>query len=81
MFTDLLIDVVIEPDGTCRVLDEDELQEAFLRGFISAEDVKIAQETRDTLLRIFRKQEPAPASPGAPLPGEILPPAGFTKLA
>ena len=81
VFTDLLIDVVIEPDGTCRVLDEDELQEAFLRGFISAEDVKIAQETRDTLLRIFRKQEPAPASPGAPLPGEILPPAGFTKLA
>lgn len=77
VFTDLLIDVVIEPDGTCRVLDEDELQEALLRGFISAEDVKIAQETRDALLRLFRKQEPVPAFHGAPLPGEILPPAGL----
>ncbi len=81
VFIDLLIDVIIEPGGTCRVLDEDELQEAFLRGLISSEDVGIARSTRDKILRMCEKSETAPRFPGAPGIGEILPPGGFTKLA
>ncbi|MFR1519054.1 MAG: DUF402 domain-containing protein [Clostridia bacterium] len=81
IFIDLLIDVIIEPGERCRVLDEDELQEAFLRGLISDEDVKIAHDTRDEILRMCEHPEAAPKFPGAPRIGEILPPEGFTKLA
>ena len=80
VFIDLLIDVIIEPCGSCRVLDEDELQEAFLRGLISSSDVKIAQDTRDEILRMCGTPEAGPKFPSAPKIGEILPPAGFTKL-
>lgn len=79
VFVDLLIDVIIEPGGHCRVLDEDELQEAFLRGLIGAEEVRIANETRDEILRMCIHPEEAPKFSNAPDMKEILPPKGFTK--
>lgn len=79
VFTDLLIDVVKEPEGQCRVLDEDELQEAFLRGLIGVEDVRLAQETKEKILRLCGRSDFWRCFPGAPNPDEILPPRGFTK--
>lgn len=79
IFTDLLIDVIIEPDGTCRVLDEDELQEAFLCGLITEDDVRIAEETRDDILRKYAHFESVQSIPGVPRLCEIMPPEGFTK--
>ena len=79
VFIDLLIDVVIEPGGSLRVLDEDELQEAFLRGLIDGGDVRLAIETKDKILQMCSDPRLAPRFPKAPAPNEISPPGGFTK--
>lgn len=57
LMEDLLIDIVIEPDGSVHVLDLDEAAEAFERGFISGTDLTLALNAADTLLRIIRNGE------------------------
>lgn len=42
IFTDLLADVIIEPDGFVKVVDLDELADALKTGLLSAEMVNIA---------------------------------------
>ncbi len=78
-FTDLLLDVIIRPDGTHSVLDEDELQEAFLRGYITEEDVRTAEETKNRILHMYSRQNILRKFKGAPDLSEIVPPEGFTK--
>ena len=57
LMEDLLIDIVIEPDGSVHVLDLDEAAEAFERGLISGADLTLALNAADTLLRIIRNEE------------------------
>ncbi len=57
LMEDLLIDIVIEPDGSVHVLDLDEAAEAFERGLISGADLTLALNAADTLLRIIRNGE------------------------
>ena len=54
---DLLIDIVIEPDGSVHVLDLDEAAEACERGLISGNDLSLALRAADALLRIIRSGE------------------------
>ncbi len=54
---DLLIDVVIEPDGSVHTLDLDEAAEAFEKSLISAEDLILALRAADELLRVIRNNE------------------------
>lgn len=54
---DLLIDIVIKPDGTVQVLDLDEAAEAFEKGLISADDLTLALRAADALLRSIRSGE------------------------
>lgn len=54
---DLLIDVVVEPDGSVHVLDLDEAAEAFEKGLITGEDLTLALRAADALLRIIRSGE------------------------
>lgn len=54
---DLLIDIVIEGDGSVHVLDLDEAADAFEKGLISASDLTLALNAADTLLRIIRNGE------------------------
>ena len=57
LMEDLLIDIVIEPDGSVHVLDLDEAAEAFERGLINGSDLTLALNAADTLLRIIRNGE------------------------
>ena len=57
LMEDLLIDIVIEPDGSVHVLDLDEAAEAFERGLINSSDLTLALHAADTLLRIIRNGE------------------------
>ncbi len=57
LMEDLLIDIVIEPDGSVHVLDLDEAADAFERGLISGSDLTLALNAADTLLRIIRNGE------------------------
>lgn len=57
LMEDLLIDIVIEPDGSVHVLDLDEAAEAFEKGLISGEDLTLALNAADSLLRIIRSGE------------------------
>ncbi|MBR1444275.1 MAG: DUF402 domain-containing protein [Firmicutes bacterium] len=52
-FNDLLVDVVIYPDGSVRVLDLGEISEAMARELIGNERVKNALKTTDKLLNII----------------------------
>ena len=54
LMEDLLIDIVIEADGSVHVLDLDEAAEAFEKGLISATDLTLALNAADALLRIIR---------------------------
>ena len=57
LMEDLLIDIVIEADGSVHVLDLDEAADAFERGLISSSDLTLALNAADTLLRIIRNGE------------------------
>ena len=57
LMEDLLIDIVIEADGSVHVLDLDEAADAFERGLITGADLTLALNAADTLLRIIRNGE------------------------
>lgn len=54
---DLLIDIVIEADGSVHVLDLDEAAEAFEKGLIPGADLTLALNAADALLRVIRSGE------------------------
>lgn len=51
---DLLIDIILYPDGSTRVLDLNEAADAFDRGLITAADLSLALRSADELLRLIR---------------------------
>lgn len=53
IFTDLLADVIVKPDGSNRVLDLDELSEALERGLVSPQQTARALRRLDDLLQII----------------------------
>lgn len=53
IFTDLLADVIVKPDGSCRVLDLDELSDAFEQGLLSQKRMLMALRQLDDLLQII----------------------------
>ena len=57
IFNDLLVDVKVYPDGHIEILDLDELAIVFKAGLISAEDMCIALNTLDTLLKAVYANE------------------------
>ncbi|MBQ8798178.1 MAG: DUF402 domain-containing protein [Lachnospiraceae bacterium] len=57
LMEDLLIDIVMEADGSLDVLDLDEAAEAFEKGLISANDLTLALNAADALLRVIRSGE------------------------
>lgn len=55
VFTDLLADVIVKPDGNTRVVDLDELADAFERGLLSSQRMSCALRQLDDLLQaIYR---------------------------
>ena len=50
VFCDLLVDIILYPDNTTKVLDLNELACAFDKKLISAADLSLALSTADTLL-------------------------------
>lgn len=59
--TDLIVDVVVHPDGYVDVIDLDEMAEAMEQGFISQEQVVLALRHLDTVLRLnYAKKFPPP---------------------
>ena len=50
VFTDLLIDVKLFPDGSCRILDLDEVSRAFRDGLLTSDQLLRALECLDRLL-------------------------------
>ena len=56
-FSDLLIDVIIEADGSVHVVDLDEAADAYEQGLITKEQLLLAMRTADHLLRIIRRGE------------------------
>lgn len=57
LMEDLLIDIVLEPDGSVHTLDLDEAAEAYEKGLISGEDLTLALRAADALLRVMRSGE------------------------
>ena len=55
LMEDLLIDIVIEADGSVHVLDLDEAADAFTKGLITGEDLTLALNAADALLRVIRE--------------------------
>ncbi len=55
VFTDLLVDVIVYPDGFVRVVDLDELADAARDGLITAEDMQLALRRTDKLLTLIYK--------------------------
>jgi predicted RNA-binding protein associated with RNAse of E/G family len=53
VFNDLLIDIIIYPDGFVKVMDIAEIPEALDMGLISIEDAKLALSKTDELLKII----------------------------
>ena len=53
-FYDLLLDVVVLQDGTPRVLDTDELEEAMSGGIITREEYDLARQTADEVVSLYR---------------------------
>lgn len=53
VFTDLLADVIIEPDKTVRVVDLDEFEPAFKKGLINVEDILTALGQLNGLLEVI----------------------------
>lgn len=48
--TDLYLDVWVSADGTARLLDEDEFEEAVARGLLDEDTARRAREEADRLL-------------------------------
>ena len=64
VFTDLLADVILKPDGSTRVVDLDELSEAFERGLLSSKRMSCALRQLDDLLQaIYRDRFEALTEP------------------
>ena len=55
MFTDLLADVIVYPDGFVRVVDLDELADAFRDGLIDSDQLQTALRHLDKLLSLIYK--------------------------
>ena len=55
VFTDLLVDVIVYPNGAVRVVDLDELADARAAGLISDDDMLLALRRADKLLGIIYK--------------------------
>ena len=55
VFTDLLVDVIVYPDGFVRVVDLDELADAARDGLITADDMQLALRRADKLLALIYK--------------------------
>ena len=55
IFTDLLLDVIVYPDGFVRVVDLDELADAVRAKLLSAEDMQLALRRTDKLLSLIYK--------------------------
>lgn len=57
IFTDLLIDIIIEPDGTVHVVDMDELGDYIKNGTITPEMACLALHAADALLKSIENGE------------------------
>lgn len=55
VFTDLLVDVIVYPDGFVRVVDLDELADAARDGLITSEQLQMALRRTDKLLALIYK--------------------------
>lgn len=55
VFTDLLVDVIVYPDGFVRVVDLDELADAARDGLIGKEEMQMALRRTDKLLSLIYK--------------------------
>lgn len=55
VFTDLLVDVIVYPDGFVRVVDLDELADAARDGLISPAQLQLALRRTDKLLSLIYK--------------------------
>lgn len=55
VFTDLLADVIIYPDGFVRVVDLDELADALRDGLITSDQLQLALRRLDKLLSVIYK--------------------------
>ena len=55
VFTDLLADVILYPDGFVRVVDLDELADALRDGLITSEQMQMALRRLDKLLSLIYK--------------------------
>jgi len=53
-FDDLYLDVVVLPSGEIYLMDEDELQEAYIAGDVTSRDVILAKKTAGRLLSLIR---------------------------
>ena len=51
-YDDLFLDVVLTPDGRVLILDEDELQDAYERGAVTAGEFQMAHRVKDELIKI-----------------------------
>ena len=49
-FDDLMLDIIVQPDGRSSLLDMDELAEALAEGNISKEDYSLALKTSQEML-------------------------------
>lgn len=64
VFTDLLADVIVKPDSSTRVVDLDELADAFDRGLLSSKRMSCALRQLDDLLQaIYRDRFEALTEP------------------
>lgn len=61
IFKDLLVDVTIKPDGRIRVLDLDELAEAFKKELITKEQLTDSLKKTDEFLKMIYKNEFPPS--------------------
>ncbi|MDD2958575.1 MAG: DUF402 domain-containing protein [Lachnospiraceae bacterium] len=55
VFTDLLVDVIVYPDGFVRVVDLDELADAQRDGLITQDELQLALRRLDKLLSLIYK--------------------------
>ena len=53
IFTDLLADVIIHPDGAVEVVDLGELSDALEDGSITEREIKLALRNLDSLLQVI----------------------------
>ena len=55
VFTDLLVDVIVYPDGFVRVVDLNELADAARDGLLSPDQMQLALRRTDKLLSLIYK--------------------------